>query len=164
MYTFNRNRNKKGQSLVELAAGLLVFVPIILLLIDCGVIMLGVSTNEAACRDAARAAAEGPPALLSSGSRTVSSGQLPYKRAQRVVKDVYAAAGLIKIDETLNIKEDIKAPLPVAPSGGAVIGEVSVETTADVMPPFLIRVFAENGTYQFKSTQRFPYTYILPAS
>jgi hypothetical protein len=162
MYT--NNRNKKGQSLAELAAGLLVFVPIILLLIDCGVIMVGVSTNEAACRDAARAAAAGPPGLLSSGAHTVAAGQLPYKRAQRVIKGVYSAAGMIRINDTLLVKEDIKAPTPVAPAGGPVIGEVSVETTAEVMPPFLIRVFVENGTYQFKSTQRFPYTYILPAS
>lgn len=157
-------RKKNGQSLVELAAGLMIFVPIVLLLIDCGVIMIGVSSNEAACRDAARAAAAGPPGLMSSGAHIVSAGQLPYKRAQRVIKDVYAAGGLIKIDDTLSVKEEIKAPLPVATSGGPVIGEVSVETTADVMPPFLIRVFVENGTYQFKSTQRFPYTYILPAS
>ncbi len=160
-----RRRNRKGQSLAELAAGLMVFIPIILLLVDCSVIMIGVSTNEAVCRDAARAASAGPPASLISGSsHGVGPSAGPYKRALTVVKDIYAAGGLVKISETLAIKEALQDPLPVAPQGGPVIGSVTVETTADISPPFFIRVFVENGTYQFKNTQSYSYTYVVPST
>ncbi len=158
-------RKSKGQSLAELGAGMMVFVPVILLLIDCAVIMLGVSANEAACRDAARAASSGPPAALSaSAMHTVGPGSMPYKRALSVVKDIYAPAGMVKIKDQLTVKEGLKNPLPLAPEGGPVIGQVSVETTVEVYPPFLIRVFAENGTYTFKNTQSYPYTYVMPSS
>lgn len=157
-------RRINGQSIAELAAGMLVFVPIILLLIDCAVIMIGVSTNEAVCRDACRAASAGPPASTTAGSHTVSPGSSPYKRALKVIKDVYAAGGFVKINETMSISESLQNPLPQAPMGGPYIGLVTVETTADIAPPFLIRVFVENGTYQFKNTQRYPYTYVMPSS
>lgn len=154
-----------AQSLVELAAGLMVFVPIILVMIDCAVIMIGVSTNEAACRDAARAASCGPPsALISGAQRSVGPSGSPYKRALSVVKNVYAAGGLVSISDNLNVKETLSDPTPQAPQGGPVIGEVSVETTAEVAPPFLVRIFVPNGTYQFKSTQNYPYTYVVPSS
>ncbi len=157
-------RKKKGQSLAELGAGMMVFVPVILLLIDCAVIMIGVSTNEALCRDAARAASSGPPGAMSSGNHTVGSSGLPYKRALAVVKDIYNLGGMVKVKETLLVNEELHEPLPQVPQGGPVIGQVTVETTIDVFPPFLIKIFAENGTYQFKNTQSYPYTYVMPSS
>jgi hypothetical protein len=159
-----RARTSKGQGIVELAAGLMVFIPIILLLIDCSIIMIGVSTNEAACRDAARAASSGPPASMSSGAHAVAAAAAPYARAKSIVKNVYAAGGLIKISETMTIKEVLQDPLPQAPAGGPLIGNVTVETTAEIYPPFLIRVFVDHGSYQFKNTQSYPYTYVMPAS
>lgn len=144
---------------------MMVFVPIILLLIDCAIIMIGVSTNESACRDAARAASSGPPAILAAGAdHNVGPAGTPYKRALAVIKNVYAAGGFVKISQTLSVKEGLQNPLPAAPQGGPVIGAVTVETTAEVYPPFLIRVFSENGVYQFKSAQRYPYTYVVPNS
>lgn len=157
-------RSEKGQSLAELGAGMMVFVPIILLLIDCAIIMIGVSTNEALCRDAARAASSGPPGILVSGNHAVSTGGLPYKRALAVVKDIYKLGGMVKVKETLQVKEDLREPLPQNPQGGPVIGQVTVETTVDVSPPFLIRIFVENGIYEFKNTQSYPYTYVMPSS
>lgn len=159
------NLRKTGQSLVELAAGLMVFVPIVLLLIDCSVIMIGVSTNEAICRDAARAASAGPPATMASaGSHSAGPGTAPYQRAQAVVRNVYAVGGLLKISETMAINESLQDPLPQAPQGGAIVGTVTVQTTAEISPPFLIRVFVENGVYQFQNSQSYPYTYVMPSS
>ncbi|MBX9686811.1 MAG: hypothetical protein K2X27_08925 [Candidatus Obscuribacterales bacterium] len=158
-------RASLGQALIELAAGLLVFLPLVLLAIDCSVIMIAVSSNEAACRDAARAASSGPPGLAVTGpAHTLTAGARPYKRALSVIKDLYAAAGFLKISENLKVTELLRSPLPQAPEGGPYIGEISVETTAEVYPPFLIRVFSENGCFQFKSTQKYPFTYVQPAS
>lgn len=158
-------RGKRGQSLAELAAGLMIFVPIVLLLADCAVIAIGVSTNDAACRDAARAASSGPPGeMLPGTNRNVGAGQAPYKRAVSVIKDVYAAGGFVSISTTVNIKESVRLPIPQAPRGGPVLGEVSVETTAQIAPPFLVRAVVHDGTLEFKNTRRFPYTYILPST
>lgn len=160
----NRARQRRGQSLAELAAGMMVFVPIILLLADCAVIVIGVAQNDTACRDAARAASSGPPGQLLAGTHSVSSGQTPYKRAKSVIKDVYSLGGLIKISETMTINETVKLPLPEAPTGGPILGEVSVQTTAEVSPPFLIGAIVHSGSIQFKNTQKFPYTYVMPSS
>lgn len=157
-------RNRRGQSLAELAAGLMVFVPIILLLCDCAVIVIGVAQNDTACRDAARAASSGPPGAMLPGTRTVTSGQAPYRRAKSVIKEIYALGGLIKISETMAIKETVRAPLPEAPHGGPILGEVSVQTTAEVSPPFLIGAIVQSGSLQFKNTQKYPYTYVMPSS
>lgn len=160
-----KERTSRAQSLVELAAGMMVFVPVILLLIDCSVLMIGQSANESACRDAARAASAGPPASPVAGAaHLVGPAGSPYKRAQAVIKNVYALGGLIKISQSLEVKETLRTPLPEAPVGGPYIGEVVVETTAEVYPPFLIRAFSENGIYQFKSSQSYPYTYVMPPS
>jgi len=157
-----KSRNRaKGQSLVELAAGLMVFIPMILLLIDCSVIMIGVSVNEAACRDAARAASSGSsPSTSSAGTHTVVPSSIPYQRAVAVIKNMYSGAGLVSISTTLAMTESLNSPTV---SGAPLTGEVSVETTASVTPPFLIRVFVENGAYTFKSSQSYPYTYVAPA-
>lgn len=164
----NRKKSKRrtsGQALVELAAGLIVFIPVILLLIDCAVIMIGVSVNEAACRDAARAASSGPPAsTFSTAEHVVGSSSSPYKRASSVVKDVYTVGGFVSISQTLTVKEALNDPVPQAPTGGPFIGTVTVETTANISPPFLIRSVFENGNMQLKNSQRYPYTYVMPGA
>ncbi len=161
----NRRANTRGQSLAELAAGMMIFIPIILILVDCSIIMIGVSANESACRDAARAAASSAPASMISGqAHSVSASSAPYKAALTVIKNLYATGGLASIDQSLVMKEALQDPLPQSPQGGALNGTVSVETTASVSPPFLLRAFVENGTFKFKCTQSYPYTYIMPSS
>lgn len=159
-----QSRSRRGQSLAELAAGLMVFVPIILLLADCAVIVIGVAQNDTACRDAARAASSGPPGQMLAGTRDLGAGQEPYRRAKSVIKDVYSLGGLIKISETMAVKETVKNPIPEAPHGGPILGEVSVQTTAEISPPFLIGAIVHSGSIQFKNTRRFPYTYVMPSS
>jgi hypothetical protein len=158
-----KGRQRSGQSLVELAAGLMIGVPIILLMADCAVLMIGVATNEAVCRDAARAASAGPPSANVSGPpHSVGAGAAPYKRALSVINNVYAAGGLIKVTPALDITETLQDPIPAVAQGGPVIGTIKVETTAEVYPPFLIRAFVENGTFTFKNEQKYPYTYMMP--
>lgn len=157
------NSRKNGQSLVELAAGLLVFVPIVLILIDCLVLALGASTNEEVCRDAARAAASGPPSLYTPAvNRSAGAGTPPNERAKAVIKRVFNSAGVVSIEDDVKVLETVKTPVPATPHGGAIIGEVSVETTAVVYPPFLVRAIVEGGQFKFKSTRTYPFTYIVP--
>ncbi len=155
-----------GQSLIELVAILLVALPIVLILFDSAVIMMAVATNDAACRDAARAAASGPPGLLAEGNqRSVAPGDPPSKRAGAVLKRVYAPNGFLKILEHVDVHETIKSPIPTATTGGgAIIGEVTVRTTADVYPPFIVGHLTGDSPLEFQKEETFSYTYVLPAT
>ena len=155
-------RQRQGQSLLELAASLMVVVPVILVLIDCAFLALGAGTNDAVCRDAARAAAGGPPGLLAAGSRTVGTGAPPNKRAVGIIKRVYQSNLPLKLRESAEVQEKIESPVPAAPHGGPVIGEVAVETTLDVYPPFLVRALVGSQSFAFKSRHSYPYTYVMP--
>jgi hypothetical protein len=158
-----RLRRRNGQSLLELSVGLMVAVPIMLLLIDCAMIALGASTNDAVCRDAARAAASGPPGqLLASTNRTVPSVEPPNQRAVAVVKRVYQSNLPLKLRETVNVVETVNGPVPAAPLGGPVSGKVAVQTTVDVYPPFLVGAFVGSGGLVFQSRHSYPYTYVVP--
>lgn len=150
----------KGQSMVELAVMLIITIPALLLLIDCSFLMIGVVVNDAACRDAARAAASGHPGLLAEGqARPCGSGTMPHKRAQAVIKRVYAPKGVMQIRDNIRVLETVKAPLPV--NGGDVIGEVRVETTADVFPPFIVPLIV-GPTVTIKKDESYAFTYVVP--
>jgi hypothetical protein len=58
---------KKGSSLVELGAGLIVLVPIFLYAVDYATIFFAQGFGANVCRDAARAAAAGPPTMFCPG-------------------------------------------------------------------------------------------------
>src|SRR5271157_1534729 len=99
-----RNRTS-GSSLAELAAALVLMTPILLLMIDCLSICIGTAINDSVCRDAARAAASGPPAVASVGNRSVAMGQAPYARAQTVIKNVYQTNLPMKIRDAITVSE-----------------------------------------------------------
>ena len=159
----NRLRRSNGQSLLELSVGLTVAVPIMLLLIDCAMIALGAGTNDAVCRDAARAAASGPPGqLIASANRTVPGAEPPNQRAVAVIKRVYQSNLPMKLRETVNVVESVNGPVPAAPLGGPVSGKVAVQTTVDIYPPFLVGAYLGAGGLEFKSRHSYPYTYVVP--
>lgn len=152
-----------GQSMSELAAGLIVAIPIILLLIDCVVLLIGVVTNDSACRDAARAAASGPPgSYLAGENRSVPASGAPRKRAEQVIKQVYHPSGYLKIKDEVNVTENVQDPVPEPAIGGAINGDVTVETTAEVYPPFLVGQIA-GGKVQIRKAETYSYTYVRPA-
>jgi hypothetical protein len=161
-FTVVRVRSKKGQSFVELGAVLIVAVPVMLLLADCAFIIIGAATNDAVCRDVARAAASGPPGLLTEGdNRSVGIGAAPYDRAQAVLKHVWITNMPMKVRDTVEIVETI-TDAPPATIGGAVTGDVSVQTTIDVYPSFLVKSVVGTNTLAFSSRHTVPYTYVVP--
>lgn len=151
-----RSRIAKGQSFVELAAGLAVVIPVILLIIDCATIYMGVQMNDSVCRDAARAASIGAPEAITAGE--------PQRRAEGVVRKANKTAGAIRLDDTVKVTEQITGDLPTAPYGGPVKGEVTVVTTVHVFPPFLISLFAGPGGVDFKAQESMPYTWSMAST
>ena len=81
-------RVRSGQSLAELAAGLMILVPVFLLVFDLAVCIIADTINENVCRDAARAASAGVPAPFTSFNGTTIPADA-FQRAQAVVKHVY---------------------------------------------------------------------------
>lgn len=143
---------------------LALLTPVVLVLIDCVFIGIGCAINDSVCRDAARAAASGPPGFSGiSTNRTVSPGESPYKRATAVVKKVYNTSLPMKMKETLTVMESVDDVPPDA-MGGAIDGMVSVETLIDIYPPFLVGTVVGESGISLKSKHQVPITYVLPAS
>lgn len=148
--------------MVEFLCGLVVLVPIVLLAIDLVSIYSGYSLNNRMCADAARAAASGPPDALMSRS--------PRSRAEGVIHNVYDEAtvkkynvlGRVVIHPDCVVTERLTSPIPSAALGGPIDGDVTVQTTVDVIPPFLIKQFMPGGV-TLSTQQTFPYTYIVPS-
>lgn len=157
-------RTRNGQGIVELVTALVCLVPVGLVLIDLGVVAIGAGINDAACRDAARAAASGAPSELTlADNRTIGPDKSPYQRAQSVIKKIYATNVPAKIRQNIEAIETIK-DVPAIEAGGAVDGEVSVKTTIDVYPPFIIGKVVGDGGIALSAKHIVPITYVMPAA
>lgn len=162
--TANNRRNSiatSGQALVELCAALILFVPILLTVIDCLFVFIGASLNESICRDAAQAAAAGPPSIVAG---IVDPGATPKQRAQTVIKSVYYSGLPMKVRDEVDVQENVSAQdVPPKTQGGGVGGQVTVTTTIDIYPPFVVSSIS-SGTVVLKSQHTVPVTYVLPPS
>jgi Flp pilus assembly protein TadG len=145
-----------GSSMLELVCGLMIMVPLILLVIDLAFMYEGASQNKTICREAARAAASGPPNAVSPGT--------PQKRADAVAQPYQHTTGPFRFATNCVVKENVLQPLPEAPYGGPVAGEVTVETTVHVSPPFIVRLICESKDIRFVASETFPYTYTMPST
>lgn len=155
--TIQKSR-KSGQSLVELSVGLMFMIPIVLLMLNCLFVAVGASLNEFVSRDAARAAASGPPSSLQTGSnRKVKSGA-PKDRVVAVINKVYYSGLPMKVREDATIVETVR-DVPPKSDGGAIDGEVTVTTTIDIYLP--VQVQGLDSRVVLKSKHTVPITYML---
>jgi hypothetical protein len=155
-----RNGSAKGQSCVELAAALMVIVPMLLVVIDAGIVAIGAQINEVVCRDAARAAASAEPSQLSRGTnRTLTTGR-SYERAVTVIKRVYYSSLPMKVRDKVKITETVR-DVPSASMGGGVDGEIKVGTVIDIYPPFTLGVASR---VTLEANHVVPITYVLRPS
>lgn len=156
----NKISRKSGQSLVELGVGLTVMIPLLLIALNCIFVAIGASLNEFVSRDAARAAASGPPSALRTGNnRSVKSGA-PKDRVTAVINKVYYSGLPMKIRQDATIVETVR-DVPPAAEGGAVDGEVSVTTTIDIDLPVQVR--GMTSRLVLKSRHSMPITYMRRA-
>jgi hypothetical protein len=146
---------RNGQALIEVCTILVVIIPLLLTILDCLFVCIGASLNESICRDAARAAAAGPPALIDKIAT-------PKDRALTVIKHVYYSGLPMKVRDTIVVKENVRI-LPPASQGGYVDGEITVGTTIDIYPPFVLNSVG-SGQVVLKSQHTVPITYAMPPS
>lgn len=139
--------------MTELLVGLIALIPVILILFDIGTLIIGSAFNSELCRDAARAAANGPPSAIANAE--------PKKRAETVVNRKRSqCAGNISINSPILVWETVRDPLPAKPFGGQVDGEVTVQTSVTVHPPFLVAAIVPNGV-ELKAKQTYPITWVM---
>lgn len=153
----NAKRKPAGSSFIELAAGLIVVIPIVLYGIDAAVLYMGQSINADCCREACRAAANGPPNYFSAGT-----AYTPRARADQVLLHKYNAKAIIRVDPNCVINEQVFSPIPQAPFGGPVNGVVTVKTTVKILPPILIPLIPPQIV--FAAQQTYPYTWTMPST
>lgn len=151
---------KTGQSLIELLSILVVLLPVVLVLIDMGVIALGAAVNDSICRDAVRAASSGPTGSpVPCVNRQVGAGESPKQRALAVIRRLYKSEGPMKVRDDVSVLETVR-DIPLPEVGGAVDGDVTVETTIDVYPPFLVKAVV-GSQISLKTSHSVPITHTV---
>jgi len=148
-----RLRKMTGQSAVELCTGLIVLVPIILVLFDLSVIVLGVQLNDATCREAARVAALGDPTTCSSRAQAV------VNRANKQGSSMLSNFQLVSCTSTVSTNLATMGTF-----GGPISGTVSCTTEVDIRPFVVYLVYTGSSPLHFQSVQTYPYTYTVPTS
>lgn len=152
-----------GQSLIEVTAGLIVLVPVVIVLIDLSVILLGVQTNDANCRNAARAAAEGDPAEASFRAQAVMNrsnlqANQPLISGSRLILPVE-----VKISSRPLTEPDIATGKQMN-TGGPVTGTATVTTEVEIRPFIVHMMYGGKSPLKFTSRQSFPMSYVAPAN
>lgn len=132
-----------GQSTVELVAGVIIIIPLVLFLIDTSIITVCAFKNDSICREACRAAASGDPKDCE-------------KNAKAEI-DKSNTGGFATYVLTSAKANNVEIP---AIGHGLVSGSVSVRTAAQVHAPFVIGMIVPN--FKLESEQSFPITYNIP--
>jgi Flp pilus assembly protein TadG len=145
---------QRGQSLVELGAGLLVIIPMILVILDMAVLVIAVQTNDNACREAARIAASGDPSSATIRAESVVA------RANTTAHGIVSNFRLVKVD--LAPPGVVGQVAALQPYGGTITGTVTVSTEVDVRPFVVQWVYSGGAPLTFLSRQSFPFTYVVP--
>ncbi|MGD9681530.1 MAG: hypothetical protein AB7W16_10125 [Candidatus Obscuribacterales bacterium] len=148
---------KKGQSTVELVVGLLVLVPLVLVLFDLAVIVLGVQVNDQTCRQAARAAASGDPNSALQRAQAIIDRANKQQKANSIVNKF--TLDNLTFNPT-SIPSD--ATNLAANFGGTVSGTVTVETVVDIYPFVVPLVYTGGSALQFRASQTYPITFVVP--
>jgi len=150
-------RANSGQSIVELVAGLIALIPVIMALLDIAVVYSGISLNDSICRDAARVAAAGDP---------TNTTQM-MNRATQVIKNVYKPGGYVVLNTTpkqVIIDPSIPFVAPNPTTGGTYNGNILVQTEVTVNLPASVPNITPSQLV-FDSQASYPITFVAqPAS
>jgi hypothetical protein len=145
---FHDQVSRKGQSLVEMSAGLMIALPILLLIIEGVDIACGFQFNEQTCREAARVAANGDPAFAA-------------ERAKLIVARSNDEKSWMVENERLVSVTNLGNPMNVQPSlGSTPFATVEVVTAVDIKTNFIFLIMPGQKFLTLTSKQSFPYTYV----
>jgi ammonia channel protein AmtB len=151
-----------GQSLVETLVGIIFLIPLVLFMIDVGVLVLGNIANDHLAKQCARAAASAVPA----GSQTFNPGayatQAKTSAEAVVTRQQASMKGFITGMSGEWICYDTQAATAMAGHNGAVAptappapgaGFVAVETSMTVQPPVPFPFLGTTRTFLAKDVE-----------
>jgi Flp pilus assembly protein TadG len=119
-----RQRKKSGSGIIETAAGLILLIPVLLILIDIAAVVLAQTANDALAKQCARAAADLPSTAPSTNPQMISAATNSYNNYSNSSVVTKGAAGntLTVVDNgdgTVTVRTWITCTLPVpVPFGG----------------------------------------------
>lgn len=154
-------RKQTGHNMVELVAGLIVGIPLLLCLIDLAFIAMGAAANDSVCHEASEAAASGPPSTdVAPSTRQLAAGQSGFDRAVSVIKVHQPTSVPAKVSEQPVVSE-VLIDVPPQDQGGPIDGEISVTTTVTITPPFLVGAYFGESGINLSSKHVAPFTYVV---
>jgi hypothetical protein len=136
-------KRARGQSTVELVAGVIFIIPLVLFLIDASIITTCSFKNDSICREACRAAASVDPKDCESSAKA---------EVAKANTGGFAQYSLVSAKAS-----NVETP---ASGHGLVSGNVTVRTACMVHAPFVIGMVVP--TFKLESEQSFPITYNIP--
>lgn len=151
---------RRAASLVEVTWGSVVLFFVVIILVDLGLLIYGVSLNDSVCRDAARKSASGSP--VNAESRALSLIEQMNKRNSGLVSHFRLVPPVkTEITSQPKLRRNPENDQFVNP-GGLVTGSVTVTTEVEITPFALQFVLGRNSALKFQSKQSFPISYVMP--
>jgi Flp pilus assembly protein TadG len=140
------SQRQKGHSIIELSTMALLFAVLAMFCADVGILLMGSSTNERACRDACRAAAQ------------ADNYAAALKMAQAATQAYKSSSGFISspaVDSTSFVYQDYAGSPPPDTSPF-----VSVTTNTNIKVPIPVFIWAvgygKGDSVTFRKTYNFP--------
>jgi hypothetical protein len=155
-------RRSAGQSLIELCVGLIIFVPVILVLIDLGVMLFGVELNDKNCRIAVRAAAAGSPAEAQVRAQSVLRESESARHIDMLGQSQIVLPVNVAVSSEPQSEKDFAAEKQIFP-GGPVIGTATVTTEIRINSLFIHVLYGAKSPLLFRATHSEPICCVLPA-
>src|SRR5262249_36644558 len=143
-----------GEGIIELAVGLIVLLPVLLMIFDLVVVAITVQINDSTAREAARVASQGDP------KQATQRAQAIVARANKQVSGLMSNFQLVSV--TFNPADILAQEDAMGTYGGLLKGSVTVETQVDVRPFVVQYAYGGKSPIQFHSKQTFPLSYAVP--
>jgi hypothetical protein len=148
-------RRANGQVVLEMSMGLIALLPVLLCIFDLIVIVIGISVNDAVCREVTRVASTGSPEHLMERAKSVVSKSALYH--------LRGAVGNIRVVEKETSKGSSMTPDKTI--GGTAAGEATVTTSIEIYPPFIVGAAHKQVTGNEKivcfARQTMPYSFTV---
>lgn len=151
----NNRRRCQGQLMIEMTVGMIALLPVILCIFDLIVVVIGVTVNDAACRELARAASMGSPAQYLDRANAVAQKHPFYQ--------LRGAVGNLRVIKEQSSNSSQKSPDDKI--GEVASGTVTITSQLDVYPPFIIgaihKQITGSSVIPSIARQTMPYSYAV---
>jgi len=146
-------RHSAGLSTAELAAGLIVAVPLFLAIFELAMILIIAQATDAVTQEATRVAAAGDPQQASKRVQLVIN---QANQQQRIMSSQMSLGACTFNPANLLVQESTMIPF-----GGTLNGDVTVQINCQIKP-WLFSLFTNNQPLTFKSQKTYPFSYLVP--